>query len=203
MKETTVSGEWGYKMDLKKGLANLARGYLFLFLDLTLDITDLRISIDILPNFLGWIFIFIAIDCLGEYITNKSLAKWTAMAMVFLSLLDFYLWPESVSAGVDIIFAIINVVSTLCLYTILGGVEKIARDFDSNREYTIRKLKRFMIVMLAAQTVYSLFGALFFSVAALFMLLLLVIQFIYSISLAVNLYRLRDEVIVKMDGYYY
>lgn len=195
--ETIVFGGNGANnMDLKKGLTYIARGYLFILINFTLDITDMRISIDILPDFIGWIFIFLAIDCLGEYITHKSFAKWTAIAMVILSLLNFYYWPEDAESGIDVIFVIINVLSTFCLYTILDAVEKVAKDYGSLRETNIRKLKGFLIVKLIVD---YLSGALFFAGSALLLMVILVVEFIYFISIAINLYKLRDEVIAKTN----
>ena len=184
-------------MDLKKGLTYIARGYLFVLINFTLNITDMRISIDILPDFIGWIFIFIAIDCLGEYITDRGFAKWISLAMVVLSLLDFYYWPDDVEPGIDVIFIIINVLSTVCLYTILGAVEKVARDYGSHRESTFRKLKGFLIVKLIVDYLSS---ALLLGGATFLLIAILIIELIYSIAIAVNLNRLRDEVIANIDG---
>ena len=189
-------------MDLKKGLTYIARGYLFVLLDFSLDLTDIRVSIDILPDFIGWFFIFIAIDCLGEYITDRSFTKWTAIAMVILTILEIFIWPEDESAGITILYVLIDVISTACLYTILGAVEKIARDFESPRETTIRKLKGFLIVKLVVDQVIGILGPSLLGEATLLIIAILIVELIYSISIAVNLNRLRDEVTAKIDGYY-
>ena len=189
-------------MDLKKGLTYIARGYLFVLLDFSLDLTDIRVSIDILPDFIGWFFIFIAIDCLGEYITDRSFTKWTAIAMVILTILEIFIWPEDESAGITILYVLIDVISTACLYTILGAVEKIARDLESPRETTIRKLKGFLIVKLVVDQVIGILGPSLLGEATLLIIAILIVELIYSISIAVNLNRLRDEVTAKIDGYY-
>ena len=187
-------------MDLKKGLTLIARGYLFILLDFSFDLADLKVSIDILPDFAGWILIFIAVDCLGKYISNNSFVKWTAIAMIVLTILECFVWPDDESAGINVLYVLIDVLSTVCLYSILDAVEKITRDYKSPRESTIRKLKGFLFVRLIINTVCSAYGGVFWGTTALLAIVFLFVELIYSIAIAVNLNRLRDEVIMNING---
>lgn len=96
-------------MDLKKGLTRIAWACFLILFDFNINLTDMNLPIDILPNFVGWILIFFAVDYLGSYITNNSFVKWTAIGMVVFSILEWYTGPEAQEKENDVFYTVTSV----------------------------------------------------------------------------------------------
>ena len=83
-------------MDIKKGISYVAFGFLFTLININLTFNGA--TVNIVPDFLGWILFFLAYDKLGSYMENRVYLKWGFLIMaVFkgvLWILDFTGGPE-------------------------------------------------------------------------------------------------------------
>ena len=70
-------------MDIKKGISYIAFGFLFTLLNINLNFNGT--SINITPDFVGWILMFLAFDHLGQYVENKGYLKWIALILAILT----------------------------------------------------------------------------------------------------------------------
>ena len=126
-------------MDIKKGLSLTAFGFAFVLINLNLTLDGATLNVT--PDFIGWIMLTIAVDKLGTYTDGKKYLKIVALIMVVLSA---SLWVlQILKAGYDLslVQTVSNVVSAVFMFIFFGCLEAVARDFESPRESTIRTLK--------------------------------------------------------------
>lgn len=126
-------------MNLKKGLTLIAIGFLFTLVDINLTFDGAKVNIT--PQFVGWILIFLAIDSLGKYVSGKMYLKWLALAlaMAFGVIWAFDVFKPELSTS--IIKVPVNILATVYMFILFGVLEEIAHDCGSKRESTIRTLK--------------------------------------------------------------
>ncbi|MBQ4505886.1 MAG: hypothetical protein II971_01385 [Firmicutes bacterium] len=125
--------------DLKKALSYIAFGALFTLANINLNFNDL--SINIMPDFVGWTLFFLACGKLGSYLDGKEWLKWLAMTLIILSLA---LWLGGIfmpSADLSILSSIASVISAAYMFILFGSIEQLAKDNGSSRVGTIRYLK--------------------------------------------------------------
>ena len=60
-------------MNLRKGLTLIAFGFLFTLIDLNLTLNGKTLNVT--PDFIGWILMYLAIDNLGDYADRKPILK--------------------------------------------------------------------------------------------------------------------------------
>lgn len=139
-------------MDVKKGISFVAFGFLFTLVNINLNFNGG--SINIVPNFIGWILFFLAYDKLGTYMENKIYLKWGFLIMAVFSgvlwILDFTGRPEL--GYIDSFFSLL---SLFLMYVLFSDLEKVARDYDPPREQTIYMLK---ILNLAVNIAFVIIG---------------------------------------------
>lgn len=139
-------------MDIKKGISYVAFGFLFTLININLTFNGA--TINIVPDFLGWILFFLAYDKLGGYMENRVYLKWGFLIMaVFkgvLWILDFTGGPELGYLG-----TFFSLLALFLMYMLFGALEKVSHDFDPGREQTIYMLK---ILNLTASVAFVVVG---------------------------------------------
>ena len=70
-------------MNIKKGISYVAFGFLFTLVNFNINFPS--VSINIMPDFIGWLLFFLAFDKLGDYVSSKPYLKWMALALMIVS----------------------------------------------------------------------------------------------------------------------
>lgn len=137
--------------NLKKGISYVAFGFLFTLVNINLNFSSGTLNVT--PDFIGWILLFLAFPLLGAYASDKPYLRWIPLLMVVLTgavwILDFAK-PE-LDAG--ILKTVSGVISAVYMFVLFGVLEQIARDYGSSRADTIRTLKYINLIAYAVMIV--------------------------------------------------
>ena len=183
----------GIFMNIRKGVSYVAFGFLFVLMNFNLNFG--HTTINVCPDFVGWILFYLAFDLLGDYISSKSYMKILSLVMVILT---GALWVlELVKPGFDttVIKAISNLINVFYMFILFGVLENIATDFNSTKTGTIRFLKYFNLFSCICLVVASFLVNRMNSVyLASFVIILGVLVIVAAIVTLVTLFGLRKEI---------
>ena len=180
-------------MDLKKGLSLVAVGYLFTLVNINLTFDD--VAINIVPNFAGWILLFISFNYLGQYVEGKSYVKWIALIMVVITAVSWVVSIIRYPVDMTIINIFGSVLNCIFMFVFFGCLEKIAADKAPSREDNIRTLK---ILNLALSIALVVSAALVLNkvnnLTATLVLIVGLAALVTAIVTCVNLFKLKNEI---------
>ena len=141
-------------MDIKKGLSYVAFGFLFTLVNFNLTLNGG--TVNVMPDFVGWILFFLAFDKLGTYISDKKYMKWISLILAVVTAALWILGMAKPELDVDVFNTLAAVVSAVYMFILFGVLENIARDYKSSRAETIRMLKILNLVLYVAFMVLAL-----------------------------------------------
>ena len=188
-------------MKLRKGLTLIAFGFLFTLIDLNLTLNGKTLNVT--PDFIGWILMYLAIDNLGDYADRKPILKADYLLLAILSLglyIAEIIRPElAVSKYIQ---PIINIVSVISMFMLFTRLERIAHDYNPNLEPKIRNLKFINLLLHTAILVFVTVFAdkidnpdqLAQSLAVILIVLMAAALIIFTIITAFTLFKLRKSV---------
>ncbi len=142
------------KQNIKKGISYIAFGFLFTLVNINLTISGTEINI--MPDCVGWILFFLAIDELGEYSAGKTYLKWISLVLAIFTGAFWILGIMMPETDLSVFRSAVNLVSAFCIFMILGIVEMIAMDYGSRRAGTIGFLRWFSMIIFLALSVLGL-----------------------------------------------
>lgn len=171
-------------MNIKKGVSFVAFGFLFTLVNFNLNFPSF--SINIMPEFVGWLLFFLAYDKLGSYISDRQYMKWGAMTLLIINA-AFWIMP---SVGLGAIRTILSICQDIYWFIILGVMEQVAEDYGSSQQGSIRFIKYFNIIVGAGFIITSLAGEELLSLAA----FIGIAAIIAAIVTIVILFKLRKEI---------
>ena len=125
--------------DLKKALSLAAIGFLFTFVNINLKINTL--TINVMPDFIGWILLFMAHDNFGKYVAGKSFLKWTALILAIASIALWILGIYDPNMDLTLYTAVVNVIAAVYMFMLFSVISNVARDMGSAKAETITFLK--------------------------------------------------------------
>ncbi len=180
-------------MDLKKGLTYIAIGFLFTLVNFNLTLNGA--TINIMPDFVGWILLFLSYDLLGHYTDGKQYLKWISMALIILY---GVIWVTDIlkpELDTGILVTIGGVVSTVFLFIYFGILERIAEEYDSPRASTIGLLKYFYVALYVAFVVTALLSVDPVRMSLVYLATILGFSaLVVSIMTAFVLFKLRNDI---------
>jgi len=183
---------WRFPMNVKKSLSLIAFAYFFTLVNLNLQSNGT--SINIFPDFIGWILFFLAHDKLGSYMDGKKYMKWTALVMVVVTAVIWVLDTFNPEMGIDLLKSAAAVVSVVYMFILFGVLEKVAGDLHSQRQQTIGMLKILNVVLYAAFIVVAILSAVYQNESlALVSAVIGLAALVSAIFTAVVLFLLRKE----------
>lgn len=189
----------GFKMDIKKGISYVAFGFLFTLVNFNLNFGT--VSVNIMPEFVGWILFFMAHDCLEKYLGNKPYMKWIALIMAIVTGAFWIVDLTKANIQVDIVKMIFNFVSMVYMYILFGSLEKLANDYDSKHTKTIGMLK---ILNLTLYLITFVFAFIYIynrlDTYAVITALVGIAALVSAIFTAVILFKLRTELLNYQDN---
>ncbi len=124
--------------ETKKGLLYAALGFMFVLVNINLQF-DAK-SVNITPDFIGFILLYLSLGYLGNYAADKGYLKWTAM---ILALCSAALWIFGLvsDADVSVIRSLVSLVNAFFMFVYLGIIAQIAYDHQSVRADTLNMLR--------------------------------------------------------------
>ena len=191
-------------MNLRKGLTLIAFGFLFTLIDLNLTLNGKTLNVT--PDFIGWILMYLTIDNLGDYADRKPILKADYLLLAILSLglyIAEIIRPElAISKYIQ---PIINIVSVISMFMLFTRLERIAHDYNPNLEPRIRNLKFINLLLHIAILVFvTVFADRFASLStnigqsaqtiSIILIILLAALIIFTIITAFTLFKLRKSV---------
>ena len=182
---------------IKKGLSFAAFGFLFVLVNINLNFNDT--SINIMPEFIGWILFFLAFDRLGSYTAGRKYLKWISFFLIILTAVQWLLAvTQFFSYETDMLAAllptIIAILSTFYFFMFFASLVDIARDFNSPRADTLHFLRWFNLIVELAFLGMSLLYIATGNASATLTLVLGVAALVSAIATAVTLFGLRKDV---------
>ena len=141
-------------MDIKKGISYIAFGFLFTLLNINLTLNGS--SINIMPDFVGWILMFLAFDHLGHYVENKAYLKWVALILAILTGIIWVYGLIKPDLNIDIVKMVVSFVSVVFMFILFGVLEEVARDKAPIYAKNISMLKIVNLVLYVAFFVTAL-----------------------------------------------
>lgn len=185
-------------MDLKKALTYVAVGFLFTLVNLNITLNGTTINVT--PDFIGWILFFFAYDKLGSYMEDKIYMKWLALVLAIISAATWLLQLTKPEFDISILTTIVSTVSMVYLFILLKTLEKVAKDYGSNTQSTILILKYINVFLNIAFIVVALLAANNLENSALIMATGMIgaMALMAAVFTCLSLFRLRKDVNAKI-----
>ena len=189
-------------MHLKKGLSFIAFGFLFVLVNLNLTISQSLPAINLMPDFVGWILFFLAFGALGSYMEGRGALKWNPFVLIFVTGVLWLVQIVMPEQDFGILKAPVNILTAVYMFLLFGVLERIARDFRSRHESTLRVLKYLSLglyIVLNLLSLLVLAGYVAAEAAALPVLVLGAAILVAAIMTVVILFSLRKEIGEQAD----
>lgn len=142
-------------MNIKKGLLFVAFGFLFTLVNINLIINDL--SINITPDFIGWLLLFLAFDKLEAYTKDKQYLKWLSLALAIFSGVVWVFGLLKPEVNINVLNMIVNIVGAIYMFMMFGVLENIAHDHAPSKQSTLGLLKYVNVLL---YVLFALFAVL-------------------------------------------
>ena len=185
-------------MNLKKGLTFVAFGFLFTLVNLNITLNGS--TLNIMPDFIGWILFFLAFDKLGKYVEDKRYLKWIALILTIATAVLWIFDIAEPASRIDFLKTIVTIVSAVYMFLLFGSLEKIAHEYGSAGETALHMLKILNLVLNVAFVVLALMaGYVSLENYALLATLTGVAALVAAIITAVVLFRLRKDIGVSFS----
>ena len=126
-------------MNLKKGLNLVAWGFFFTLVNFNLTLNG--VTLNVTPDFIGWILLFLAHDRLGRYLEGKIYLKWLALLLAFMTCGTWVMELAKPELDMGAATTFVTVLSAFYMFVLLGALAKLAGDFGSRLEGTITALR--------------------------------------------------------------
>lgn len=181
-------------MNIKKGLSFVAFGFLIILVNLNLTLNGHTVNVT--PDFIGWLLLFFAHDKFGVYTQDKGYLKWVSLILAILTGAFWVLDLAGFDADITIFEAVANIVAAAYMYILFSILESVARDYGSENESTIRMLKIINLALFVILAVMGMFAEKGIS-SNLYLGAFAVIgaaALIAAVVTAVTLFRLKGEI---------
>lgn len=133
-------------MNIRKALSYICYGLLITVFNININFNDTSI-LNLLPEFIGWIILFLAYDFLGHYVSNKPELKPLAIVLAVIGGIS---WIMQLTNGQYADLTLLGIVRNLCsayfIHKLCDVMEEIAADCGSLRGPTINMLKNINLV---------------------------------------------------------
>ena len=184
-------------MNIKKALTFIAFGFLFTLVNINLTLNGT--TVNIMPDFVGWILIYLSLGCLGDYAKDKQYLKVFAL---LIAVVKAALWlADIIKPEIDLetVKAITGLADTVFMFIFFGIIEKIAEDHNSTRTDTIRTLKWFNVISYIVLAVTGLlYDKMKLEFAAMIVLIAGLVAFVCAVITMFVLFGLRKEINEKL-----
>ena len=128
-------------MDIKKGLSYVAFGFMFTLINV--NFTFESGTVNLMPDFVGWILFFLAYDKLGTYVSDKQYLKWLSLV---LACVNGAVWAAELfnpELNLGILNTVVGACQAFYMFMLFEALINIAGDFNSVRTEKLNTLRYF------------------------------------------------------------
>lgn len=185
-------------MNIKKALSFVAFGFLFTLINI--NITLDTITINLTPDFIGWILLYVGFDKFGTYVEKKKYLKLISLLLIIVSAALWAFDLFGLDLPLSIVKSVANILSAVYMFELFTVLTRIAEDNQSSHADTIRYLKYINVILFLLLSGISLIAdRMTLSTLAVTFTVLGVLALISAIISAVILFRLRKEINEKPE----
>ncbi|MBQ2509548.1 MAG: hypothetical protein II529_01870 [Erysipelotrichaceae bacterium] len=185
-------------MNIKKALSYAAFGFMFTLININLTLNSLTVNIT--PNFIGWILLFVGFDKFGKYVENKKYLKVLSLILIVLSAALWAIDLFRLDLPVTIVKVVTNVLSAIYIFGLFTILTRVAEDYHSTHADTIRYLKYINVILFLLLSILGLVAdRLSIPVLAIIFAILGILALVSAIISMVVLFRLRKEINERPD----
>ena len=198
-------------MEIKKGISLVAFGLLFILINLNMMLNGR--TLNIAPDFIGWIILFFAFCNLGKYADGYRWLRWIALILAVLAgamwVLGFVKPEFADGAAYRTVNSIVGIGELVFIVLVFGPLIRIAKDYGSKREGTLKTLRIldliFYAIVLASNLIIAIdapniaAGGVDGKVAALGVVVMVgaAAVLVCAIITVITIFGLRKEVIAR------
>lgn len=182
--------------DIKKGIRLIAFGFLFTLININLTFGN--VTVNVFPDFVGWILMSMAIDPLGVYTEDRRYLKYVCMAMIVLSGALWLLGILAPDLNTQILGSVCDLISAAYIFILFESLIHIGEDNGSAYTDMLRFLRWANLAVFIA---FGIIGLLFPGVdssnirtAAIAVIPMILIGLVVAIMTAVTLFKLNKEI---------
>lgn len=172
----------------------MAFGFLIILVNLNLTLNGHTVNVT--PDFIGWLLLFFAHDRFGVYTEDKGWLKWVSLIMAILTGAFWVLDLSGADIDITVFKTIVQIAAAAYMFILFGVLEAVARDYGSEHESMIGMLKIINLALFVILTVMSMFAEKGIS-SNLYLGAFAVIgaaALIAAVVTAVTLFRLKGEI---------
>ena len=176
---------------MKKGFKQLITGFLFIFL-------NIQIVVDLLPDFIGYIFIYNGIKQIAN-LSNQSYEtlKKLCITLAILSVPNFFLNGQMMQQiewlkYYPSLLTLVNIVLVYYLFVLLRAVVTLLPT-DEALYRTNRMFSWYMVVTLSTLFIQSFLMNIPLNMSFLLMIIVIIASFIIQVSLLVYLHNIQKK----------
>ena len=141
-------------MDIKKALKITAFGFMFTLINLNLTLNGH--TLNVMPDFIGWILLFIAFDKFGKYKDSMPWMKWMAAVIAVASLIQWVLGIAKPELDIRYLITCTEIAAAVYNFLFFGILIHVAEDMNSMYTERLGFLRYFNAVIYAALAALSL-----------------------------------------------
>ncbi len=184
-------------MDIKKALSYTAIGFLLTLIEFNLTLNGATVNVT--PDFIGWLLLFLAFDKFGGYMAGRDYLKWGFLVLVIIKACEWVIAVFHIGIGVPTVIGfIINLAEMVIMFLFFGVLEKVTRDVCPEKESTVRTLKIINLALMLGVVVLGILFALTESTAfAALVILVGVAALVAAIVTAVVLFQIRKTAMAE------
>lgn len=182
-------------MKLKNGLTFVAYGFLFTLLNLNLTFNGH--TVNVIPNCLGWLLLFLAHDNLKPYGEDKGYLKWTALGLTVVTAVIWIIGLMDPDFSISWLSILVSIVQAVYMFMLMGILGDIAADNQSSQQNALSTLRYLNPILLAGVTLFGYMSMFLSEYFALIATAVGIVALAAAIWTAVTLFRLRREVSVQ------
>lgn len=138
-------------MKLRKGLSCVAFGFLFTLVSVNLNFSE-QSTLDLFPDFVGWLLFLLAYNQLLRYTAEKPVLKWLPLPMLLYSGAVWLMDLNGSPLDIGLLSVIPLFIQLFYMYTLFGCLERLAADHAPDmapRIRTLRNLNLGLAILLA------------------------------------------------------
>lgn len=178
--------------NIKKAVSLTAFGYLFIFLNINLDFGN--VSVNILPEWLGWLLLYFASLKLQDYIKERKYIIWFLLAMSIYTLALYLAGIMAPEFNTSILNALKSIIGAAASFLYLGVICEIADEAGSVHSMALHNLRWFNAVISLILGILALVIRNIDTAAAIVIMFGSLIALAAMIITAVVLFRFRREI---------
>ncbi len=181
-------------MDIKKGIKFVAIGFLFTLVNFNLKFNG-NATMNVMPDFIGWLLFFLAFDKLGMYVDEKKYLKWMSLCLIILSAVAWLLDMIAPELEIQWYTTIVGIVEAVYIFLFFGPLENIANDYQCKQEDMIHTLRYVNVTVFAILALAELLAGVM-SVASIVSVAIVfsVIGIVAAIVTCITLFKLSKEI---------